>query len=69
MLRNEAVFIQAGHMFRHDYRVAKGMIVERKIPLPELDHSVPIAAIHTPDLSPAEKLLWEYLLAHFSEGL
>ncbi len=69
VLRNEAVFIQAGHMFRHDYRVAKGMIVERKIPLPELDHSVPIAAIHTPDLSPAEKLLWDYLLTHFSEGL
>ena len=69
VLRNEAVFIQAGRMFRHDYRVAKGMMVEEQIPLPDIDHSAPIAAIRAPELSPAERLLWEYLLAHFAAGL
>ena len=69
VLRNEAVFIQAGRMFRHDYRVAKGMMVEKEIPLPDIDHSAPIAAIRAPELSPAERLLWEYLLAHFAAGL
>lgn len=69
VLRNEAVFIQAGHMFRHDYRVTKGMMVEKAIPLPHMDHSAPIAAIRAPRLSPAERLLWDYLLAHFSTGL
>ncbi len=69
VLRNEAVFIQAGHMFRHDYRVAKGMMVEKAIPIAEINHSAPIAAIRAPQLSPAEGLLWEYLLANFSSGL
>ena len=69
VLRNEAVFIQAGRMFRRDYRVEKGMMVEREIPLPDIDHSAPIVAIRVPELSPAELLLWEYLIAHFSDGL
>ena len=69
VLRNEAVFIQAGRMFRRDYRVEKGMMVEREIPLPDIDHSAPIVAIRAPELSPAETLLWEYLIAHFSDGL
>ncbi len=69
VLRNEAVFIQAGHMFRHDYRVAKGMMVEKEIPLPDIDHSAPIVAIRVPELSPAELLLWEYLIENFSNGL
>ena len=69
VLRNEEVFIKAGRMFRHDYRVAKGMMVEKQIPLPDIDHSAPIAAIRAPELSPAERLLWEYLLAHFAAGL
>lgn len=69
VLRNEAVFIQAGRMFRRDYRVEKGMMVEREIPLPDIDHSAPIVAIRVPELSPAETLLWEYLIAHFADGL
>lgn len=69
VLRNEAVFIQAGRMFRRDYRVEKGMMVEREIPLPDIDHNASIVAIRTPELSPAETLLWEYLIAHFADGL
>ena len=67
--RNEAVFIQAETIFRHDYRVRKGMILARSIPLKNLDHSAPIVAIRTPDISPVDRLFWEFLIENFSVGL
>lgn len=69
VIRNEAVFIQAGTMFRHDYRVRKGMMAARDIPLPDMDHSAPIVAIRTPELSLAERLFWEYLIENFARDL
>lgn len=69
VIRNEAVFIQAGTMFRHDYRVRKGMMTARDIPLPDMDHSAPIVAIRTPELSLAERLFWEYLIENFARDL
>ena len=69
VIRNEAVFIQAGAMFRHDYRVRKGMMVAKNIPLPDIDHSAPIVAIRTPEISLAERLFWEFLIENFSVGL
>ena len=61
--------IQAGTMFRHDYRVRKGMMAARDIPLPDMDHSAPIVAIRTPELSLAERLFWEYLIENFARDL
>lgn len=69
VIRNEAVFIQAGSMFRHDYRVRKGMMTEKTIPLPELDHSAPIVAVRSPELSPAELLFWAFLVENFAQGM
>ena len=69
VMRNEAVFIQAGTMFQHDYRVSKGMMIARSIPLDEVDHSAPIVAIRTPEISLVERLFWEYLIENFSKGL
>ena len=37
VIRNEAVFIQPCHLFRHDYRVLEKLVVERPIPLSEVD--------------------------------
>lgn len=69
VIRNEAVFIQAGTMFQHDYRVRKGMMVARSIPLKEVNYSAPIVAIRTPEISLVERLFWEYLIENFSKGL
>lgn len=69
VIRSEAVFIQAGAMFQHDYRVRKGMMVAKSIPLPDIDHSAPIVAIRTPEISLAERLFWEFLMEHFSASL
>ena len=69
VIRNEAVFIQAGTMFQHDYRVRKGMMVAKSIPIEELDHSAPIVAIRAPELSLAERLFWEFLVENFSKTL
>ncbi len=69
VIRNEAVFIQAGTMFQHDYRVQKGMMIGRTIPLKEINHSAPIVAIRTPEISLVERLFWEYLIENFSKGL
>ena len=69
----ELYFLMEGERYyfidKETYRVEKGMMVEREIPLPDIDHSAPIVAIRVPELSPAELLLWEYLIAHFSDGL
>lgn len=69
VIRNEAVFIQAGAMFQHDYRVRKGMMVARNIPLKDIDHRAPIVAIRTPEISLVERLFWEFLLENFSATL
>ena len=69
VIRNEAVFIQAGTMFQHDYRVRKGMMVAKSIPIEELDHSAPIVAIRAPEISLAERLFWEFLVENFSKTL
>ena len=69
MIKNEAVFIQPCHLFRHDYRVVEKLVVERPIPLPEVDPRAEIFALHAPDLSGIESLFWEYLLARFSCNL
>ena len=69
VIKNEAVFIQPCHLFRHDYRVLEKLVVERPIPLPEVDPRAEIYALHAPDLSGIERLFWEYLLARFSCNL
>ncbi len=66
VIRNEAVFIQPCHLFRHDYRVLEKLVVERAIPLPDVDPRADIFALHAPGLSEIERLFWEYLLARFS---
>lgn len=69
VIRNEAVFIQAGTMFQRDYRVRKGMMVAKSIPITELDHSAPIVAIRAQEISLAERLFWEFLIENFSADL
>lgn len=51
VIRNEAVFIQPCHLFRHDYRVLEKLVVERAIPLPDVDPRADIFALHAPGLS------------------
>lgn len=69
VIKNEAVFIQPCHLFRHDYRVLEKLVVERPIPLPEVDPRAEIFALHAPELSRIERLFWDYLLARFSCNL
>lgn len=69
VIRNEAVFIQAGTMFQHDYRVRKGMMVAKSIPVKEIDHRAPIVAIRAPEISLAERLFWEFLIENFANNL
>lgn len=69
VVRNEAAFIQPYRLFRHDYRVAKGDLVAKKIPLPEVDPSVPVAAIRMPEQSFPERLFWDYLIGNFTKAL
>lgn len=69
VIRNEAVFIQPYRLFRHDYRVSEKLLVERKIPLSQIDTRADIFALHAPGLSSIEQLFWDYLLEQFSCGL
>ena len=69
VIRNEAVFIQPCHLFRHDYRVLEKLVVERPIPLSEVDPRAEIFALHAPELSGLERLFWDYLRARFSCNL
>ena len=68
-VRNEAVFIHPAMQCRHDFRVTKGDVVEKRLELPGITHEVPVVAIRLPDLSQAESLFWEYLIANFSRKL
>lgn len=69
VIKNEAVFIQPCHMFRHDYRVMEKLIVEKNIPLTEVDARAEVFALHAPELSPIEQLFWDYLIENFSCNL
>lgn len=69
VIRNEAVFIQPCHLFRHNYRVQEKLVVERPIPLPDVDPRAEIFALRAPDVSGIERLFWDYLLARFSCNL
>ncbi len=69
VVRNEAAFIQPYRLFRHDYLVMKGDLVAKKIPLPEVDPSVPIAAIRLPEQSFPQRLFWDYLIKNFINAL
>ena len=69
VIKNEAGFIQPCHLFRHDYRVMENLIVERPIPLPEVDSRAEVLALHAPDISPIEQLFWDYLIEQFSCNL
>lgn len=69
VVRNEAAVILPGSLFRHDERVRKGELVEKAIPLPGMEHTAPITAICTPELSPVERLFWDYLIGNFAENL
>lgn len=69
VLRNEAVVICPGRLFRQDHLVAKGMLVEREIPLSGQDFSAPITAIRMPNLHVSEQKFWEYLIRHFADNL
>ena len=66
VMRNEAVFIQAGTLFSQDFRVRAGLITGRSIPVPEVDHKAPVTGIRLPSLSPAESLFWDYLKENFT---
>ena len=68
-VRNEAVFIHPAMQCRHDRRVAKGDVVEKSLYLEGISHEVPVVAMRIPDLSVAERLFWEYLLANFGRNL
>lgn len=69
VVRNEAAFIQPYRLFRHDYRVEKGDLVAKRIPLPDVDSSVPVAAIRLPEQSFPESLFWNYLIRNFANNL
>lgn len=69
VLRNEAVLILPCRLFRHDHLVAKGLLVEKHIPLTGFDFSAPITAIRIPSLSVPERLFWEFLIVHFTDNL
>ena len=69
VVRNEAAFIQPYRLFRDDYRVAKGDLVAKKIPLPDVDPSVPITAMRMPEQSFPERLFWDYLIGNFTSNL
>lgn len=69
VIRNEAVFIQPCHLFRHDYRVMEKLIVEKRIPLTEVDSRADIFALHAPALSSIEQMFWDYLIESFSCNL
>lgn len=68
-VRNEAVFIHPAMQCRHDFRVAKGDVVEKSLKLEGISHEVPVVALRLPELSFAERLFWEYLLANFGRKL
>ncbi len=67
--RNEAVFIHPAMQCRHDFRVTKGDVVEKRLELPGISHKVPVVAIRLPDLSRGEQMFWDYLLANFRRKL
>lgn len=69
VIKNEAAFIQPCHLFRHDYRVMEKLIVERPIPLTEVDSRAEVFALHAPELSSIEQLFWDYLIEQFSCNL
>ena len=69
VIKNEAVFIQPCHLFRHDYRVMEKLLVEKRIPLTEVDSRADVFALHAPELSPIEQLFWDYLIENFSCNL
>lgn len=69
VIKNEAVFIQPCHLFRHDYRVMEKLIMERPIPLTEVDSRADVFALHAPELSSIEQLFWNYLIEQFSCNL
>ena len=45
------------------------LIVERPIPLTEVDSRADVFALHAPDISPIEQLFWDYLIEQFSCNL
>ena len=51
------------------YSLIKGDVVEKRLELPGIQHEVPVVAIRLPELSPAEQLFWEYLIANFRRNL
>lgn len=69
VIKNEAVFIQPCHLFRHDYRVMEKLIMERPIPLTEVDSRADVFALYAPELSSIEQLFWNYLIEQFSCNL
>lgn len=66
VIKNEAVFIQPCHLFRHDYRVMEKLLVEKRIPLTEVDSRADVFALHAPELSSIEQLFWDYIIENFS---
>lgn len=61
----EAVLIQPRKIFNIDYRVAKGDLVERDIPIEDVDNGFPITAILAPKLSRSEQKFWEFIRKNF----
>lgn len=68
-VRNEAVFIHPAIQCRQDLRVAKGDVVEMRLDLEGMNHEVPVVAMRLPELSVAERLFWDFLIAEFGRKL
>ena len=64
-IRNEAVVILPELTVRCARLVRRGALVEKEIPFPGIEKTAPIHAVRVLDLSPAEELFWEYLIANF----
>ena len=69
VVRNEAVFIHPAIQCRHDLRVIKGDVVEKRLRLDSIKHEVPVVAIRLPELTVAERLFWQYLIVNFAKKL
>lgn len=69
VVRNEAVFIHPAIQCRHDLRVIKGDVVEKRLRLDSIKHEVPVVAIRLPELTVAERLFWQYLIVQFCQKI
>ncbi len=65
VIQNIAVFVQPRNLFKLDYRVKEKIIVEKEIPIPEIDSKCNIYAFSNRSRSRNEELFWDYLIENF----